>query len=166
MLKDQLVQPGQVISPERRYLIKRGEVLHSLLAEIDSLSFLVENEPLFTQRIKHACRTFNYPDSGKIIQCLSDFFHDSGIRQFYNPSFKAFNEKEVVDQYGNLRRIDRLVFAEDKIMVLEYKTGEEYQQGHTEQVEEYIQLIKQIYPDRLYQGWLIYLDSKKIIPIK
>ena len=87
------------------------------------------------------------------------------MQPFFNPRLKAFNEKEIVNQYGNLKRIDRLVFAEDKILIIDYKTGEEYQRQHSEQIKEYMHLIKGLYPDRMLEGWLIYIDSKKTISI-
>jgi len=160
ILKDQLVHPEQIISAEKRYLINRGEVFHYLLAEIAPLAFL-KDPSSYIQSIKDACRLFNYSDSSGIIQRLSDFLSDSRIQRFFSPESNVFNEKEVVDRYGNLRRIDRLVFTDDKILIIDYKTGEEYQQAHLEQIKGYANLVKEIYPDRLQEGWLIYIDTKE-----
>jgi len=164
ILKPQLVLPEQIISPERRHKAKRGEVLHHLLAEINPPSFL-KDPSSYIPRLKDICRLYNYSDAEEIIQCLSDFFKDPNTQPFFNSRFQSFNEKELVDKYGNLRRIDRLVLADDKIMIIDYKTGEEYKKEHQEQIMEYANLIKEIYPDRLYEGWLIYIDTKERRPI-
>ncbi len=160
ILKTQLILPEQIIFPGRRQLVNRGEVLHYLLAEIEPFAFL-DKPPSYIAMIKDTCRLFKYSNPGEISQCLCDFFRDSRMQAFFNREFKVFKEKEVVDHFGNLKRIDRLVFTGDKIMVIDYKTGEEYQQKHQEQVKQYACLIKEIYPDRLCQGWLIYIDSRQ-----
>ena len=162
MLKPQLTLPEQIADPRRRDLINRGQVLHYLLAEIDPFTFL-ENPSSYTQEVKDTCRLFNYSDSSEIIQYLSDFFHNSDMQQFFNPRLKAFNEKGLVDQYGNLKRIDRLIFTDDKILIIDYKTGEEYRKEHQEQIKEYARLISQFYPGKSLEGWLIYIDSKKTV---
>ena len=163
ILKDQLTLPQQIVSLEKRHLVNRGDVLHYLLAEIDSPFAFLKEPSAYLESIKDACRLFNYSDSGEIIQCLSNFFKDLNIQPFFNPRLKAFNEKEVVDQYGNLKRIDRLVFAKGKILIIDYKTGGEYQKEHREQIKQYTRLLKELYPDRLLEAWLIYIDTKKII---
>ena len=165
ILKNQLIRPEQIILPEKRYLINRGDLLHYLLAEIDLFGFL-NHPPSYIPEIKDICRLFNYPDPEEIIQCLFDFLKHPSMRLLFNPKFPAFNEREVVDGYGNLRRIDRLVFAEDKILIVDYKTGQAYQKEHQQQINEYARLIKEIYPDRLCQGWLIYTDTKEVHLVK
>ncbi len=164
ILKPQLILPEQIISSERRRLTKRGEILHYLLAEIDPRAF-IKDKSFYIQRVRDACRLFNYSDSQGIIQCLSDFFKDPKIQPFFNPGLKAFNEKEAVDQYGNLKRIDRLVFTGDKVLVIDYKTGEGYREEHRQQIREYAHLINQLYPDRSPECWLIYVDTKEARPV-
>jgi len=164
ILRDQLIHPEQIIPLRKRYLINRGEVLHYLLAEIDPITFCAEPSS-YTKSIQDACRIFNYPDSVEIMQCLLDFLRDPQMQRFFNPESKAFNEKEIVDQYGNLKRIDRLAFTGDRVLVIDYKTGEEYQQNHQEQIREYVDLVKQIYPDKLPEGWLLYVDIKEAHPV-
>jgi ATP-dependent exoDNAse (exonuclease V) beta subunit len=164
ILKDQLMSTEQILSEGRRFLAKRGDVLHYLLAEIDPFDFL-ENAHSYIQNIKDACRLFNHPYSEEIIGQFIDFFRDTKIQSFFNPEFDSFNEKEIVDRQGNLKRIDRLVVAKDKVMVIDYKTGEEYQQQHQDQVREYLGLVKELYPDRLCEGWLIYFDTKETHPV-
>jgi ATP-dependent exoDNAse (exonuclease V) beta subunit len=161
ILKDQLIHPEQIVSLEKRHLVNRGDALHYLLAEIDPREF-IKNSSSYAQRIKDACYLFNYPDSEEITQCLLDFFNDTRMQKFFNPEYEAFNEKEVVDRYGNLKRIDRLVMAKDKIWIIDYKTGEGYQQEHQRQVREYAQLINELYPDRLPECWLIYVDTQEV----
>ena len=176
ILKDQLLGPEQVISPEMRHLVHRGEALHYLLAEIDAGSFL-EDPASYAQGINYACGLFNYSDPEGITRCLIEFLRHPKINKFFNPQYRALNEKEVVDQCGNLRRIDRLVFipleakpltgfTEDKILIIDYKAGEEHKEEHRGQIKEYLRLIGEIYPDRLCEGWLLYVDTREAVLVK
>ena len=71
-----------------------------------------------------------------------------------------------MDKYGNLKRIDRLVFAGNKIWIIDYKTGEGYQGEHEQQIREYACLIGELYPDREPECWLIYVDNLEIRQVK
>jgi len=160
ILKDQLIQPIQIISSEKRNLINRGQLLHYLMMDLDYINFL-KNSNSFVQNIKDACRKFSYPFTEEIISYLLDFFKDPKMQEFFNPQLRASSEQEIVDRNGNLRRIDRLVFTKDKILVIDFKTGEGFKTEHQQQIREYVDLLRKIYPGRLLEGWLIYVDERK-----
>ncbi|MFC1657828.1 UvrD-helicase domain-containing protein [Candidatus Omnitrophota bacterium] len=159
ILRQQLIRSEQIMPFKRRCLIKRGEVLHYLLAEIQPQAFLREPS-LYTEGIKDACRLFNYPDIPGIKNCLEDFLRCPGLQRFFNPEELSVHEKGIVNRSGSLKRIDRMIFSKEKILVIDYKTGEEYEQAHEQQVREYLSLVRQIYPGRRLEAWLIYIDSK------
>ncbi|MFH1678426.1 MAG: UvrD-helicase domain-containing protein [Candidatus Omnitrophota bacterium] len=160
ILYGQLIPPEQVFPAGKRFSANRGELLHYLLAEISPGIFL-KDPSSYIQRVKDACRLFNYSDHQEIRQSLCDFFRDPKMQEFFSPDFEAFSEKEIVDRCGNLKRIDRLLVSEDKVLIIDYKTAEGYHSSHQEQIKEYADLIKELYPCRALEGWLIYIDSKK-----
>lgn len=164
ILKEQLIHRQEVISSHARRLISRGEALHYLLAQISPADFLA-SPASYARGIEDVCRSFSYPDSAEIKDCLFDFLQQPEVREFFVPGFMAFNEKEVIDKRGNLKRIDRLIFKEDKILIIDYKTGEGYQKEHSAQIEEYAALIKEIYPGKQLQGYLVYVDAKQVCKV-
>ncbi|MFH1577662.1 MAG: UvrD-helicase domain-containing protein [Candidatus Omnitrophota bacterium] len=164
-LKRQFIPIEEITSFKTRSLAKRGELLHYLLAEINPLDFI--NQPsVYDFKIQDACRLFNYSDPGGITRSLREFLNDSDIKRLFSLNLEAFNEKEIVDCHGNLNRIDRLVFDQKKILIIDYKTGQAYQEKHREQIKEYARLIKEIYPGKLVEAKLIYIDTKEICPVK
>lgn len=78
---------------------------------------------------------------------LSDYFLD--IDEFWN-------EKEIIDQTGNIIRIDRLVKKNGKFYIIEYKTGE-FSLKHIEQVQGYLAVFKEA------KALIYYVKTRKII---
>ena len=97
---------------------------------------------------------------------------------FFCEASMVFTEKEVVDRFGESRRIDRLILKDDAAIIIDFKSRieEEGQASHpavggalaaaTKQIEEYIELIKAIYPDKKVRGFLLYIDELMIKEVK
>lgn len=82
----------------------------------------------------------------------------------------VLNEKELIARKEGNRdsktlRPDRLVIDRDQITILDYKTGIELQQKHTEQIREYARLIAEIpaYANRLVRALLLYTEEEKVV---
>lgn len=71
---------------------------------------------------------------------------------------QGFTELEVVDANGGLHRLDKVVVGEEKVEVLEYKTGDP-EISHKEQLKGYLRLLKEIFPKKALKGFLIYVDQ-------
>ena len=53
-----------------------------------------------------------------------------------------------------------------KIIIIDYKLRKLFQQRHKNQIKEYRELVKDMYPDKNIQSYLIYLDNYEIQEIK
>jgi ATP-dependent exoDNAse (exonuclease V) beta subunit len=73
-------------------------------------------------------------------------------------------EQEFSDSRGNLFRMDRVIFEEDRISVVDYKTGadKETEKEYVSQLKSYIRILKEIYPDKKVEGVIAYMDLKEI----
>ena len=137
-----------------------GEALHYFLSCVGTLS-LKEKDAVLKEAFQRAQDKFpgilNMEDCARILERFSS---DKRFSPFFlSGASQAFNEAEVVDKSGNVKRIDRLVVAEDKVYVLDYKASFEKDTRGTEQVREYVSLIQEIYPHLPVEGFLIYLDD-------
>jgi ATP-dependent exoDNAse (exonuclease V) beta subunit len=73
---------------------------------------------------------------------------------------EVYTEKEVVDRYGNTKRMDRVIVKEKEVWVADYKSSKAEDAGKDiEQIQLYKRLLKSIYPDFKVSGYLIYLDQ-------
>jgi len=71
-------------------------------------------------------------DVKRALNRLKDYF--SSIDGFYN-------EKEFVDDRGDIKRVDRLVFKNGRVVIIDYKTGEKTEE-HKKQIKGYLELFK------------------------
>ena len=86
---------------------------------------------------------------------LQGFFDPAQYRQ-------AWNEVDIRDGDGRLRRIDRLVEHDDAFWVLDYKSGSsdsERLDEYRQQVGDYCRAIASIHPDRPVHGALLFADG-------
>ena len=86
---------------------------------------------------------------------LQGFFDPAQYRQ-------AWNEVDIRDSDGRLRRIDRLVEHDDAFWVLDYKSGSsdsERLDEYRQQVGDYCRAIASIHPDRPVHGALLFADG-------
>jgi CRISPR/Cas system-associated exonuclease Cas4 (RecB family) len=64
-----------------------------------------------------------------------------------------------------MRRPDRVMISGSQIVVIDYKTGRSKRKEHEKQMQEYLNLVKEMgYQD--VTGWLCYVRLKEIIQIQ
>jgi len=78
---------------------------------------------------------------------LTRFFNkilnDKTLSPYFAPSVKVLNETSILLPDGNLVRPDRVVFLEEKVVVIDYKTGAPHA-SHKEQIEQYCEAIREM----------------------
>jgi len=145
LIKDEFADVSQV---KNRVNIERGEVLHSALSYIDDI-----NGKDFKAAVE------NLPE---IELKVTKLLENEKFRDYFNvKEGKVFVEKEIIDKNGRTKRIDRLVVTEKQVYIIDYKSSEsaETVEIYKKQMEEYIKLVKEIYPDKKIEGIIIYLDK-------
>jgi hypothetical protein len=101
----------------------------------------------------------------KILRLLGN----EAIRKYFYrlPNREVNIEWEVVDRYGRLFRMDRVVIDPDQVTIMEYKTGDEVlnRVDHIVQVNNYHSIVSSLYPQKSVLGILCYIDSGSIIEL-
>ena len=146
------------ISKETSISKEYGNLVHYILS-------LIEKYPdeKLNEKIEIACKKFNY-DSNLIKDKILKILENSEVKKFFTirENDKVFIEKDIVDREGRLHRIDRFIIREDRIEVLDFKTGVGHKEEHKKQILVYRNLLKSIYPDKKTFCYLIYTDDNKI----
>ncbi len=85
------------------------------------------------------------------------------LKPFFKPGMKVLNEVPFLSSQDSLKayRADRIVFTKDKVVVIDYKTGEE-KEIHVQQVNAYKNLLQRLYPQRPIEGYLVYVLKDQI----
>ena len=95
---------------------------------------------------------------------VSDIINHQKVKEFFNPKLKSYNELEVLNNKGDVFRIDRVVEMEDKSLhIIDYKTGN-MKDEHILQVKNYKNILNKIH-DKNVIAYLVYIDLNKIIEV-
>ena len=146
-----------------RAAVRRGEVIHFLLAQIKNTAGQ-DLKSLAQTAIE--CARQEFPEEKNLAgyeKELLGILAQEALQPFFAVSSGEIQtEAEVVDPSGRVRRIDRLVVTLQEILILDYKISREHREKDGAQVRQYLKIISGIYPDRAVRGFLFYADELKL----
>ena len=147
---------------------RRGEFIHRILYFIEYLDEDLETR--LEEVIREVMHDSNleYPVD-PIRRELMEFFLHQDVRPYFNPKPGRVirREQDFSDPEGNLLRMDRVIIDEDRVMVMDYKTGGEKktEERHISQLRNYMRVLKDLYPDKEIEGMIAYTDLKEGVRI-
>ncbi len=143
---------------------QRGDFFHAVLQQIIFLG----DDPIsqITRAIEDSRQVVSV-DGENISRILQKFLGQPEIKKYFTRMNDRIvrNEQEIGSSNGRLYRIDRLVIDPDLVTVIDYKTGSERIE-YVSQVKEYIDLLKDVYPQKRIQGILAYIDLNVVRSVK
>jgi len=147
----------------RREVRRRGEALHFILSYVKSLEAADLSEAMASAQ---RAGTLGFPsvtDWKALEEDVRCLVHEPQLKPFFDTGTReVFCELEVVDAFGEAKRIDRLIVGNDSIDLIDYKSSQDGRDDHHAQVKKYVQLVGELYPGRRVRGWLIYLNDRSL----
>jgi len=113
-----------------------GIFIHNFLS---SLTTFPQNEEEINLIVQNADE--NYKEV--LVSVFYKILNDKLLQPCFASDVKVLNETSILFPNGNLLRPDRVVFLEDKVVVIDYKTGEA-NASHKEQIEQYCDAIREM----------------------
>lgn len=162
-LKNEQVSLTDVLFRAR---IQEGNILHALLSNIA----LVDKENITVQihrALEIVRNQYQILEERKSYQVkLREILLNPKFKDIFMPDVaQVYCEKELVNRFGDTKRVDRLVVGKNQVLVIDYKSGRGGVDSHRQyvtQVEEYINLLTEIYPSKLVKGFLLYLNPVEL----
>ncbi|MCL4546432.1 MAG: PD-(D/E)XK nuclease family protein, partial [Deltaproteobacteria bacterium] len=166
-----------MLNEDIRKRITRGNILHFILSKINTLNkdnFEALLDETIHDYISEFANSQNYFididefEQKTIANELNNIFKIKEANEWFfvkDANVKIFTEKEIVNYYGELKRIDRLMIFSDNIKVIDYKTGipDELQLiKDKNQIDGYIGIISEMYPETAVKGYILYIDKKEV----
>jgi ATP-dependent exoDNAse (exonuclease V) beta subunit len=147
----------------------RGEFIHRVLYFVDRLDEDIEPElERIIRRVNDELKA-DYPIE-TMRKYLLEFLNHKEISPYFQPIRGRIirKEQDFSDPRGNLFRLDRVIFEEGQVTVIDYKTGtgKEAEREYISQLKNYIGILKEIYPDKNVEGVIAYVDLKEIRKVK
>lgn len=155
------IRPEELISIEER---RRGEFIHRVFFFVDSVGEEFERELVqIIKRVKDEMAV-EYPDD-EVRATIMGILSDKKLRKYFvqKPDREIKKEQEFVDSEGRLFRMDRVVIDEDRITVIDYKTGRDKvaEEDYMAQMRNYMKILRGVYPGKKIEGVIAYVDLKK-----
>lgn len=148
---------------EARKKILRGEVMHSIFSFIGNLHNQDKNK-IVAQALKNTeCKFPFIRDFEEFKLYAARLLEDARLEPYFNVADgHVYLEKEIIDSFGNTKRIDRLIVKPQEAWIIDYKSTKEDRDGYRTQICEYIKIVQDIYSDLKVKGFLIYLEDFSI----
>jgi len=140
------------------YPIEKGDFIHKILYLLDDLKDIDES---ISAALNFTTLKFDKVELTNIRAVISML----AVDEFYISLYKGrvFKEKHFTSD-GSLFIIDFFSIFNDKIILIDYKTGidiPEYQNKYAKQLKQYSKILKNLYKKEV-ESYLIYLDIDKI----
>ena len=156
---------------------RRGDLIHRVLSRIELIDEENANmqaalDLLISEKIEEA--VMRSPDRSSCLdikELLLGFLQHEVIWGYFlrKRGRITFNEKDYSDSSGRLFRMDRVVIDEDAVTVIDYKTGryrESEAEGYRRQIHGYMNILREIYPEKSTEGLLAYVDHMKVVEVR
>ena len=102
---------------------------------------------------------------------LNQGFNNDKVSDWFSGRWMLFNECSIVSRNAEgegfeVKRPDRVMISEDgsRVVVVDFKFGHEKEEYHI-QVQNYMNLLAQMYPDSKIEGYLWFVYQGKIKPV-
>jgi len=158
-LEEEFPTPGNL---KNREILKKGEIFHLLLSFIEKIE--ESNLHSTIEEILNKCSyLLSFYDREKLKEKLLKILKAPELKKiFYLPKeAKVYNETELIDEKGQIKRPDKIIELENEVWVVDYKTFYQNIELYKQQLEEYKKLTQEIFSKKT-KGFLVYLDSLSV----
>ena len=132
-----------------------GQQLHYLLEQLDI-------HPL-EKSLEKTLKTYPSSDLESLKTQAMGIISHKRLEKYYRKGLTAFNEKDIFTQNGSVVRPDRLVFNENNVTVIDYKTGAEKEEDQV-QIKSYGALLEEM-GYQVENKILVYVEGAYVQPI-
>jgi ATP-dependent exoDNAse (exonuclease V) beta subunit len=140
--------------------INSGKFIHEVLQSMEKAADLDRAVDRIFREGKLDSR-----EKGEIRNEIMAFLSLDPVKAWFSMEWKVFKERDIILTNGQMRRPDRVMIRGSQIVVIDYKTGRSKRKEHEKQMQEYLNLVKEMgYQD--VTGWLCYVRLKEIIQIQ
>ena len=140
--------------------VNYGKIMHEIFENIE----LEEDIPLAIEKLIIEGK-ISVKEKNNIENRIKETLSNKQVKSWFSSVWEIKNEAELILPNGSTLRPDRVLIGKDKVIVIDYKFGEQQEDKHIKQVKSYMDIIKKI-EDKTTEGYLWYVDLNKIIEVK
>ena len=138
--------------PHRKY----GTLMHKLLSNIRTQKDITQAINQYRQE-----GVIDEQEAQTLHARLSHLLNQPEVKPWYDEATEIKNEVSILFGNGLSKRPDRVIFQQDRVIVIDYKFGEQINPSHYQQINTYLKLIRQMGYQQV-EGFLWYVELGKI----
>jgi ATP-dependent exoDNAse (exonuclease V) beta subunit len=144
---------------------KKGTIIHYALSTIITVKDKSIND-VIKEALFFSERRFPFENVDFIKENLKNLFSSNEILEMFSyEKDEIFNEKEIVNSSGESFRIDKLIVSRDKFIILDFKSSSYDKEEKKKQLENYVFLILEIYPDKKAFAYIVDIDKNSLVKV-
>ena len=150
---------------KRKQAIEKGTIIHKILEETQ---YFVDLDRVIEHFVLQGKISENQKNTIK--EKITKLFENPLVQLWFSEKVTVLKEQKFLQVHEESKIVDRIVFHEDILYLIDFKTGQKYPE-HIEQIKDYEQVIqqsdlKQIKNYKMIKKFLMYLDSNEIVEIE
>ena len=136
-----------------------GILIHDLLAKLETAEDLdwIIDEAYVLGRI-------NQYNIYLVKEILTNILKHSALSSFYKNEYTVWNERDILIPNKENIRLDRLMKSDDKMIIIDYKTGKPKRED-LNQIEHYQNTVIQMFNPKEIQSYLVYIHENNEIEV-
>lgn len=136
-----------------------GNMMHDILSKI-KVSADLENaaNTYFQEGI------ITQDEISDLLEELSGYLSNKSVSEWYSGKYRVLNEVQILQPKGTFVRPDRVMLDENKVVVVDYKFGEQESKKYEKQVSFYIDQIRKMGYENV-EGYIWYVKLKKVVSV-
>ncbi|HAN19417.1 MAG: hypothetical protein A2X13_01965 [Bacteroidetes bacterium GWC2_33_15] len=149
-LHDNYFFTGKENTPFKR--VSHGKIMHEIFENINTEKDIPDAIEKMTFEGK-----ISGNEKNDISEKINQTFKNEQIKSWFSDKWLVKPEREILLKNGKIARPDRVLIGKEKIIVIDYKFGEQEEEKHYKQVRTYMDIIKEMH-NKPVEGYLWYVD--------
>jgi ATP-dependent helicase/nuclease subunit A len=139
--------------------INKGKLIHEIL----SLIVTTDDLPMALKRME-AEGKIGSDEAGKMAIELTELLADPEVKPWFDGTYRVVNERSILTGANGIKRPDRIMIGEDRVVVVDYKSGELESDNYKYQLRTYIRELKNCGFENV-SGYIWYTKTNKRVAV-
>lgn len=157
---------GEEIDTQQLDYIEQGKLLHYIFSKIET----ADDIDYITSQFARQGLLKSEQQLQHVRKLASNGLRHERVQDWFSGRYRLFNERSILvpdEETGKIKkkRPDRVMMDDQRIIVVDFKFGKE-NEDYITQVEEYMNILQTMHPNRIVEGWLWYVYKNKVVRVK
>ncbi|MFP4023686.1 MAG: UvrD-helicase domain-containing protein [Thiohalospira sp.] len=139
--------------------VNHGKVMHEIFEYIQTESDI----PNALERLLFEGKISN-SEKEEINRQIHEVLKNSQIKDWFSNHWDVKTEAEIILPGGKKARPDRVIYNQEKTVVIDYKFGEQEEEKHKKQVKSYMEMLQKMGNTNV-EGYLWYVDLGNVVAV-